>query len=333
MPVTFPKDPNDPIIVEFNEISSADNNQQLAEEIGGSWDGHHLQVKNEYFDLDVRHFFFLEQLTVEICELHLHKNTHFIQNLEKNRDHICIRVGFSGLIINLSEEKSFQSNGIFVYNTNQDFNVEFPAGATIRWVGLKFPKELISRIFTHEKPHKLKALAEETTPWVHYFSLDAEMEEYIKAIFEQGRSSNGREATPLSRSIDIIGAVKEKLEMDDPMQVHERIHPEDLQKIITIKDQMLSNLDQIPRLEDYSSEHGMSITKMNNLFKRVFKLPFLKFYNTQKTEEVRRKIQHTNLSLTEIADELGFSHVGHMSRVFKKQYGFPPSALRRISAV
>ncbi|NME71108.1 AraC family transcriptional regulator [Flammeovirga aprica JL-4] len=37
---------------------------------------------------------------------------------------------------------------------------------------------------------------------------------------------------------------------------------------------------------------------------------------------------YSDKSLTEIAFDLNFSHIAHMSKVFKKHYGHAPSELR-----
>ncbi len=319
------------LTIRFSQIDSEINLKKLADELQGDWDGRELHVDSAQIKLNVKSYKYMDDIFVELCEMETINVCHFFHAPKIDSEYIFVRVGFSGVILNLEGGNDFDSNGIFMYSSNQQFEIEYPAGVKARWLTIKYPRRLYN-MFGLDKDFGLKEqMTRDNIPWIYYFPLDHEVEEYVKTMFMAGKTGNGRYSTPFSRSIDILGAIKEKFQLDAAEGTPDRIHPDDFNKIITIKNQILLRMDRAPRLEELSMEHGMSVSKLNRLFKSIFKHPVLKFYNLQKIEEVRRKVQHSADTLSDIAEDMGFSHVAHMSRVFKKHYGYPPSDLRKIN--
>lgn len=54
------------------------------------------------------------------------------------------------------------------------------------------------------------------------------------------------------------------------------------------------------------------------------------FIIRQKVERIKELLSYQELSLTEIADKLGYSSVAHLSAQFKKVSGLTPSAFRKL---
>ncbi|MBB6463852.1 helix-turn-helix domain-containing protein [Flammeovirga kamogawensis] len=317
--------------IKFTDVKTSNNYKYLADQYNGTWDGETLNVDNEVLKLHLKLFSFFDVISVELCEATTFQPITFIQMPKSDINYIYIRIGFSGSILNIKNANEFNSSGIFIYNSNQHFEIEYPKGINNRWIVIKFPQDLYYKFVTR-KDFKLSQLIEDPNPWIHYLPLNSEIEGYIKTIFNHGFSEQGRKIIPFSKSLDIISVITEQLEAENPSNIQKKIHSIDLKVILSIKDQILSNIDSLPRLDDLSIEYGMSISKIHRLFKYVYKMPVLKFYNLQKVEMVRQKVQHSDESLTNIAADLGFSHVAHMSRVFKQHFGYPPSSLRKIQA-
>jgi len=55
-----------------------------------------------------------------------------------------------------------------------------------------------------------------------------------------------------------------------------------------------------------------------------------KYIVLQKIERVKELLVYNQLSLGEIADQLGYSSVQHLSMQFKKITGFPPSHFKKL---
>jgi len=73
--------------------------------------------------------------------------------------------------------------------------------------------------------------------------------------------------------------------------------------------------------KDYSS--------LSKLFSEVEGITIEKYIIEQKIEKVKEWLAYDELSLSQMADRLGYSSVAHLSAQFKKTTGFTPSAFRQ----
>jgi YesN/AraC family two-component response regulator len=79
-------------------------------------------------------------------------------------------------------------------------------------------------------------------------------------------------------------------------------------------------------LSDYLGEKlNYDYTYLANLFAEVKGITIEKFYLTHKIEKVKELIVYDELNLTEIAYQMHYSSVAHMSNQFKKFTGLTPS--------
>ncbi len=69
---------------------------------------------------------------------------------------------------------------------------------------------------------------------------------------------------------------------------------------------------------------------LSNLFSEVEGTTIEKYFITQRIEKVKELIVYDELSLSEIADQLGYSSVAYLSNQFKKITGFTPSYFKSV---
>lgn len=75
-------------------------------------------------------------------------------------------------------------------------------------------------------------------------------------------------------------------------------------------------------LQDYNS--------LSNLFSEVEGMTIEKYFINQKIEKVKELIFYDELSLSEIAFQLNYSSLAHLSNQFKKVTGFTPSYFKQL---
>ena len=90
--------------------------------------------------------------------------------------------------------------------------------------------------------------------------------------------------------------------------------------------------DQIKvNLSDYLSEKlNYNYTYLANLFSEEKGITIEKFYLTHKIERVKELIIYDELNLSEIAWQLHYSSVAHLSNQFKKHTGLTPTQFKML---
>lgn len=81
--------------------------------------------------------------------------------------------------------------------------------------------------------------------------------------------------------------------------------------------------------EDVAERFAMSYSYFSRSFKRVMKKSFTAYINDLKIDFARNLLLTTNLSVTEIAQETGFSTASHFIASFKRKTGYSPLSYRK----
>ncbi len=91
------------------------------------------------------------------------------------------------------------------------------------------------------------------------------------------------------------------------------------------------NVNLEVKLSDYlSAELHQDYTSVSNLFTQVEGTTIEKYFIAQKIERVKELLVYDELSLSEIANQLHYSSVAHLSSQFKKVTGLTPSHFRGL---
>lgn len=84
-------------------------------------------------------------------------------------------------------------------------------------------------------------------------------------------------------------------------------------------------------LSDYlSSRLHYDYTYLSNLFSEIEGTTIEKYYISQRIEKIKELLVYDELTLSEIADKLGYSSVAYLSNQFKKVTGLTPSHFKSL---
>ena len=95
-----------------------------------------------------------------------------------------------------------------------------------------------------------------------------------------------------------------------------------------ISDFLHQNLERSIGLPDLAERLGLSESHTSVLVKRLFGRPFTEYLMLLRVERACRCLSSTDLNLKEAAELCGFSSAFHLSKVFKRIKGIPPSRFR-----
>ncbi len=146
-------------------------------------------------------------------------------------------------------------------------------------------------------------------------------------IVDMGVADIMENITTAQREQIRIGLLKSGLElMDDKKAVL-------IEKIKNVIIEMVHYTDELPKtnFSDYISEKlHYDYTYLANLFSEVQGTTIEKFIISHKIERVKELIIYDELNLTEIAWNMHYSSVAHLSNQFKKMTGLTPSHFKKL---
>ena len=91
---------------------------------------------------------------------------------------------------------------------------------------------------------------------------------------------------------------------------------------------------QLQQIKDSLTQLGFELIDDRrsriNLFSETEGLTIEKYFIAQKIEKIKELLMYDELSLSQIADHLGYSSVAYLSNQFKKETGLTPSFYKNL---
>lgn len=96
------------------------------------------------------------------------------------------------------------------------------------------------------------------------------------------------------------------------------------QQFKLIERYMKSNINKNLTIDDLSAHTGFSSITIKRICNRQVGCGAIHYFLSMKIKEAKRLIRETDMSLTQIAEALGFASIHYFSRMFKKRTGISP---------
>ena len=87
--------------------------------------------------------------------------------------------------------------------------------------------------------------------------------------------------------------------------------------------------DQPISMSDLAEVYHLDASYISRIFKKTYGVSPIRFHQLNRIKRAKEMIHYTNLSLTDIAYQFGFTSVQDFSRAFQRIEGVPPSHLRQ----
>lgn len=206
----------------------------------------------------------------------------------------------------------------------------FDTGSTCRGIGIAIPLHELAR-YVADSPHvrkNIRALIEgKTGELAHFCSVAPEVLSLATVIY------TGIWDEPLQ------GLLLEAKTME--LLHHLLINPlhgegflssvprDDVRKLNVVREIILADLEANMTISELARLTGLSPSKLKSSFKRHFGSTIHDFIRQAKLEHAKRMIESGEMNVTEAALSVGYSSLGHFSRIFKDTFGLLPKEASR----
>jgi AraC-like DNA-binding protein len=202
--------------------------------------------------------------------------------------------------------------------------IRFPAGSNIQYVVVAITANRLHSILSIEKPNNtIKTITAENASFLFFESLDPEMQLLLKNIVSVDMNNSMSNFYVQIKVQELMYLLFSKLSLRENT-TFKNINSNDAEKILVIRNEILSDLSTPPVLSELAIIASMSETKLKQLFKQTFGDTIYNYYQKARMEEAAFLLKQAKHSVSEVGYELGFSNLSHFSRLFAKQYGVTP---------
>ncbi len=105
---------------------------------------------------------------------------------------------------------------------------------------------------------------------------------------------------------------------------------DDIKPIKVAKQYIQDNLGKPLTLEDVSRAAGFNASYFSTLFKKMTGENFLEYISEMRIEKAKELLRDTDLSISDICEQVGYADIKYFSKTFKKYAGINPGEFRKI---
>ncbi len=131
-----------------------------------------------------------------------------------------------------------------------------------------------------------------------------------------------------AKSLELMTHIISQISEDYSDRVAIPISREDIKKVEELERFIRQNYANLPSLTQMAESIGMTHTKLNKAFQKVFGSTVFSYIREKRLDEAKSLLEK-GLTITEIAYKLGFSSPAHLSRDFRDKFGINPKAYQK----
>lgn len=258
----------------------------------------------------------------------------------KIKDGDWIRFNFSLSIdidMHLSSDKAVKivkpSWRIINYPPDQLVIEQIPANKRSAWVTICCKQDMIEKL-TGDNFENLPNLLQDTLSlsdeesFHNFHEFTARLNAITADILKTRLGGALRMAYIKARTIELIcHALDHLIYSTDKMQLI-KLSSRDEQALAQAHEILLKEYSPAPSISALSRHLGINRNKLFYGFKIKYGCSVSDFIQSQRLEEGKRLLQHTELSITDIAAQVGFNHQSNFATAMKRHFGLTPKQFR-----
>lgn len=268
-----------------------------------------LTFKSIYDD-DIESDYFC--LSFNIAETKISKNTYELKNLSvTNTAWVLLKP------MAVNNATCFKDNHIFYYSIYIHKN----------WL----TKNIVSN--SNLNVSQIKAFIEDTTVnckmWPDNSNSPHKIVAPVQSVFDNLKETNELNILKLRiETMQLIVHFFDKVFIEnDGINIY-ALPSKDRIKMMQVESYLLANLtDKFIGIDALATQFSISPTKLKNDFKNIFGMSIFSYFQSKQLELAYEYLQNENYRINEIVAILKYESASNFTAIFKKKYGFLPSAV------
>ena len=315
-------------VINIKEGPASNYFNALIELFGGEVNNGTYQVSNKEVEIYMSAYHFAEDMELLVTSGVLNTAIELNRTPDEDPDYIHINIIKEGqLTQSYSDQQQFieadTTKGVFVYNGLFPLVAEIPAHISYKSIAIKFSKKTIETLLPEAKGI-YDHLFGDNTPVAYHLHTTKEVERLTDDIFYFREEAFGNRSLVMARGLEVFTSLflRAKTLLDN--NELQGLHADDYQRLLKIKEKLLSSFNQKISVDDIASEFGISNSKLKRDFKTLFDCSLYQFYTHAKMDEAYRMLKSGQHTVMDVGYELGYQNLSKFSSMFKKVKGLSP---------
>lgn len=199
-------------------------------------------------------------------------------------------------------------------------------------VFVELPRAYMARVFGELCPKGLKSFVENDPSERVYREITscASIQSVLHQISAAPVGASLRSLFLISKTYELVALGLERLSME---HCDCRLTPADVERLKRARDILSDNLSDPPSLIALAHEVGINDFKLKKGFKILFDNTPFGYLKERRMIAARSALMKGEQSVTVVANQVGYTNLGHFAAAFRKQFGTTPKAMKKVSRI
>ena len=241
--------------------------------------------------------------------------------------HSVICPGIKGITPEYAETKG--QNYLF-YLPNIEEIEQFWQGDLFQLLRMEIDLAHIRNFATESNtvPKQLQALIEDkNSPRFHFNvgGITSRMQTILQQISQHPYQGAIAKMYLEGKVQDLLALQLYQLSESNPDATNTTLKNKNIDRIYQARDILLNRLENPPSISELTRQVGISDFTLRRGFQEIFGTTVIGYLTQKRLEQAELLLRGNRLSVAEVANSVGYTHLGYFAKVFKRQFGITPS--------
>ena len=294
-----------------------------------------LKGSNELMEASIENIFIRQDFTLNISNMRVLKDVEMITPFPSHLVGFtfCTK-GESTFIVPQEKSPIAFKDGMstFYKTTPHNGRAQFKVGTEYQSLAIHLSAQKFQEIVGEETdtlPEDfLKTLLEDDGHKLFVQNFDTRIRMLLNELANIQLKGLSRQFFIEGKVLEIMGLLLESLAQSKHQQ---HISDSDLEKIRQCEELLRAQYSQPHSLLELARKVGLNDFKLKQGFKATFGKPVFKYLQEYRMEKAREELEKNMHSVSEVAENIGYSSLGSFSNAFVNQFGIRPTDVKSVS--
>jgi AraC-like DNA-binding protein len=221
------------------------------------------------------------------------------------------------------EEVVYDQEGVNIYTQSIDVTLRFPAGTRRSVVCLRISRRRLNEMLGCQNKDFLGELLHPANSFFINERLTTEMRSVIGELQVPPATRRLEQLFYHTRVLQLIYLLMEQLNKRAflPNRNHD---PVLIARIFNARTLLVQDLSSPPTIASLARHVLLSESQLKQSFREMFGASIYQYFQRMRLEKARQLLAEQDRTVKEVAYELGFTNVGHFSRLFERAFHVKP---------
>ena len=213
----------------------------------------------------------------------------------------------------------------YLYNHHLSMNLMFEDTGPIRMLLIRLKPEAWR--WLDPRPQIVDQFIEAKQPRFYGFKLQDQLAKLFSHLFHGSVEDNSPPWHTLIKTLEVCSHLFASLQQR-PQTRYSKLNTRDAHRIHQAQQLLVADFQEPMSLAEICKQVGLGRDKLRQLFQQVYGTTPYQYFQEQRMHKAHRLIAQQHQSVMEAGYQVGYSHMGHFSQAFRKQFGYLPKAAK-----